>query len=863
VTTKKKLIEVALPLEAINRESAAEKKNPFLKGHPRGLHHWWARRPLAACRAVLFAQLVDDPSSHPEEFPTSTEQEQERLRLFDVLERLIRWENRNSEDVLQEARAEILKSCGGHPPAILDPFAGGGSIPLEAQRLGLVALAGDLNPVAVLINRAQIEFPVRWAGREPVNPSTGERFAFGQSRRAQGLASDVSYYGNWMNEKARETLLNHFPSVRLVDGSTGTVKAWIWARTVTCPNPACRQSAPLARSFWLCKRKGAETWVEAETRKNGVRFSVVRSGGGPTIDGTVNRSGAVCLFCGQPIPFSHIRTEGQRHALGTQLMATVVQGARRRVYVSPEREQEDAANVARSGYLADTELFDWPGRINVVRYGILKHGDLFTSRQLLVMSTLSALVSDARSEVERDAGRAGLAKNEAKEYSNDVATYLGMAVSRLAAYENSACIWHQTSEIVIHVYSRQSIAMTWDFVETNPFGAGLDFMSAVGWVTDPLATLPPPSSQVGIVAAAAAQQTSSEWASHGQVVVATDPPYYDNIPYSDVADLFYVWLRASLREIVPGLFDTLLTPKADELVANPYRLGGKAKAERFFEEGLFRAFANMRVLQAEDYPLTIFYAFKQAEGDSRDGAVASTGWETMLEGLLRAGFMITATWPMRTELETALKKSMSVLASSIVLTCRSRTDDAPVTDRRALLRALRSELPLALSNLQQAMIAPVDLAQAAIGPGMAVFSRYSKVVEADGSSMSVRTALGLINQVLDETLAEQEGDFDAETRWVVAWFEQNGLNQGPFGVAETLSKAKNTSIDGLVRAGLLESKAGKVRLLERWELDDDWDPTSDARLTVWEVTQYLPGAEFGSQRRVRSREVIAPGWRPW
>lgn len=848
MTPKKKLIEVALPLVAINRESAAEKKNPFLKGHPRGLHHWWARRPLAACRAVIFAQLVDDPSAHPDQFPTREEQESERRRLFEIIERLVRWENRDSVEVLAEARAEIARSVGDDRPVILDPFAGGGSIPLEAQRLGLVAYASDLNPVAVLINRAQIEIPKRWEARPPANPQTGRLDVSGW-KGAHGLAEDVAYYGRLMNEEARKRIGSYFPLAKTPDGSTLPVKAWIWARTVRCPNPACGKSAPLVRSFRLCKKKGREAWVSPHATERGVGFIVQTEGDGPEVERTVNRSGATCLACNHPIPFEYIRLEGQSGRLGTQLMATVAEGSRRRVYLTPDEEQERSAEMARSDYIAETDLFDWPGRINVVRYGITTHGDLFTSRQLLVMSTLAGLVSSARDNVEQDALQSGWQANEAGLYADDVATYLGMAVSRLAAYENSACIWHQTSELVIHVFSRQSIAMTWDFVETNPFGAGLDFMSAIGWITDPLSLLPPPDSQPGVVKAGASQDLSAVW-SDAKVVIATDPPYYDNIPYSDVADLFYVWLRASLRKFIPALFDTVLTPKSDELVANPYRLGGRENAERFFEAGLFETFSSMRDMQSEAYPLTLFYAFKQAEEDGEDGTIASTGWETMLEGLLRSGFTITATWPIRTELDSALKKSMSVLASSIVLACRPRPEAAGVTDRRGFLKALREELPSALREMQQGSVAPVDLAQASIGPGMAVFSRYARVVEADGSEMPVRSALGLINQVLDETLSEQEGDFDSDTRWAVTWFEQHGMNPGPFGVAETLSKAKNTALNGLVAAGIVQSKSGEVRLLDRTELPAEWDPVADARVTVWEVAQHLIRAlEVGGETR--------------
>ena len=322
-------------------------------------------------------------------------------------------------------------------------------------------------------------------------------------------------------------------------------------------------------------------------------------------------------------------------------------------------------------------------------------------------------------------------------------------------------------------------------------------------------------------------------------IISTDPPYYDNIGYADLSDFFYVWLRRASRQTYPDLFSTLLTPKTPELVATPYRFGGdKRAAQRHFETGLQAAFGRMKEAHNDEYPMTVFYAFKQAEAEA-DG-VASTGWETMLQGLLAAGFGITGTWPMRTERGArSVAIGSAALASSVVLVCRPRPDDAVLATRKEFTAALRAELPDALRHLQQGAIAPVDLAQASIGPGMAVFSHYSKVIEADGEPMRVRTALALINEALDELLAEQEADFDPDTRWCVAWFEQYGMGAGPFGVAETLSKAKNTSISGLVDAGVLRSAAGKVRLIERDDLAEAWDPSSDTRLTVWEVTQHL------------------------
>jgi len=322
------------------------------------------------------------------------------------------------------------------------------------------------------------------------------------------------------------------------------------------------------------------------------------------------------------------------------------------------------------------------------------------------------------------------------------------------------------------------------------------------------------------------------------LIVSTDPPYYDNIGYADLSDFFYVWLRRSLKPIYPELFSTLLVPKAEELVATPYRHGSKDAAEAFFLEGMTCAIQSMAAAAHSAFPVTIYYAFKQAERDHN--GTASTGWETFLEAVIKAGFSLTGTWPMRTENTTRLVgMTTNALASSIVLVCRPRPADAPVTSRRDFLTALKREMPSALRYLQQGNIAPVDLAQASIGPGMAIFTRYARILESDGTPMRVRTALALINQTLDEVLAEQEGDFDADTGWAVAWFDQFGFNDGPFGDAETLCKAKNTAIGGLQEAGIAVARAGKVRLLRVDELPAAWDPLADQRMTVWESVHHL------------------------
>lgn len=877
----KKLIEVALPLEEINKAAAREKS--IRHGHPSTLHQWWARRPLAACRAVLFASIVDDPSSHPELYPTEDLQVAERERLFNIIRKLVKWESTNDEVILNEARVEILRSTGGNPPPVLDPFCGGGSIPLEAQRLGLEAHGSDLNPVAVLITKALIEIPPKFAGMAPVNPKSRDKIGASLNwHRAQGLSEDVRYYGMWMRDEAWKRIGRLYPKVHLSQeqGGEATVIAWLWARTVTCPNPACGAQMPLMRTFALSTKKGKQTWVEPVTDHTQVppivhfrlRTGTLTSDMQRTVEaGSCFVSGRTkvkatfrCVCCGTGIAKGeYIDTEANQDRVHQMPIALVAEGQNGRTYIPFDSIQSEASAEAvdflkQPSYQGKTPsepargtfASNAQGRI----YGFRVFGDYFTARQLCALITFSDLVNEVRDRVRRDCEDAGflddsVALNDggasATAYADAIATYLAFAVDKGANLWSSLCSWMSDRGAMRETFARQAIPMVWDFAEANPFSsAGGNFSMFVERVAD--AIVAAPANSPGTSRQVDAAVSSSEILSP---LICTDPPYYDNIGYADLSDYFYVWLRRSLALIYPNLFSTLLTPKSAELIATPYRFdGSKECAQQFFENGLGSAFQQMRDAACSAYPVTIFYAFKQAETDAdvdREevavaGATASTGWETMLSGLLRAGFAITGTWPVRTEGEgRILARGTNALASSIVLVCRPRIDDASVVERREFRNALRDELEDALRKLQHGNIAPVDLAQAAIGPGMAIFSRYRQVLEPDGTPMRVRTALHLINQALDDVLAEQEGDYDPETRWAVAWYEQYGMDDGPFGSAETLSRAKDASVDGLVASGIVKAGQGKVRLLRRDELPSAWDPTTDKRLTVWEAAQYL------------------------
>ena len=846
----KKLIEVALPLEAINAESAREKS--IRHGHPSTLHLWWARRPLAAARAVIWSSLVDDPSEHPEQFPTEEEQNKERQRLFAILEKLVKWENSNNPEILDAAKSEILRSTGNNPPPLLDPFAGGGAIPLEAQRLGLEAHAHDLNPVAVMINKAMIEIPPKFAGQAPVNPDARTRLDTADGwTGAKGLAEDVRYYGEWMKQQAFRKIGHLYPKVEVPaaqGGGEATVIAWIWARTVKCPNPACGCEMPLASSFVLSKKKGKEAWVKPIPAGDRVEFEVQQGKCPKEYESfKVGRSAVFkCPCCGEITTDAYVKKNGQQHRIGSQLMAVVAEGQHGRIYLSPDEEQKLAANVSKPANYPDGSMPTNPRWFSPPAFGMTEYGDLFTNRQLTALATFSELVSEAQKQAEADAVTAGLPNDHialseggtgARAYGEAVGVYLAFSVDKMVDYHCTICVWHTTRELIANAMRRQAIQMTWDFAEANPTsGLSGSFENMVNWIGKCISNLP--SNGIGMVKQFDAQSDCGQ----RNIMISTDPPYYDNIGYADLSDFFYVWMRQALKQTFPNLFRTMLVPKAEELVATPYRFDGSVeKARDFFEDGMLHTCQQIYQYAREDVPVTIYYAYKQSDTDNGESETktASTGWETMLSSIIQAGFTITGTWPMRTELTTALKGNINALASSIVLVCRKRPEDAPMITRRNFIAELKRELRPALQKLQRSNIAPVDLAQSAIGPGMGVYSKYSQVLESDGTPMTVRSALQIINQELDVYFNEQDGELDQNSRFCVDLYMQNAFNDIKFGDADTLARAKNTSVAALAAKGVLYAQKGSVHLLTREELPEKVDEREE---TIWLLCQQLTQA---------------------
>ncbi|MER2553691.1 MAG: DUF1156 domain-containing protein [Thauera sp.] len=886
IKTPKKLIEVALPLDAINVAAAREKS--IRHGHPSTLHLWWARRPLAAARAVIFAQMVNDPG-YERHLGRGVNKEKaaiERERLFKIIEDLVQWENTNNEDVLARAREEIWKSwretCAlnkGHPqaaelfnpdklPAFHDPFAGGGALPLEAQRLGLESYASDLNPVAVTINKAMIEIPPRFAGRAPVGPRIpGDK----QGKLAEdwsgakGLAEDVRRYGAWMRAEAEKRIGHLYPKIEVTAemvssattqrpdlkpllGQKLTVIAWLWARTVKSPNPAFSHAeVPLVSTFVLSSKAGKEAYVEPVVEGDGYRFTV-KVGTPPESakDGTKAAGRGAnfqCVLSGAPIGGDYIKAEGQAGRMGARLMAVVAEGVRGRVYLTPTEAHEAIARQAQPTWKPSGNV---PARLTggtCVPYGLREWGDLFTPRQLVALTTFSDLVQEAIEKCRQDALTAGLADDGtgldaggsgATSYAQAVGVYLGFALSRSVDRGSTICSWDSSPkmEALRNTFARQALPMTWDFAEGNPFSESSgNWLNNVDWGAKAVVSFPAIAS--GSVTQSDAQsQTISK-----NKLVSTDPPYYDNIGYADLSDFFYVWLRKSLKPIFPGLYATLAVPKAEELVATPYRHGTKEKAEAFFLEGMTRAIHNLAEQAHPAFPVTIYYAFKQAETKG-DAGTSSTGWETFLDAVIRAGFALTGTWPMRTELGNRMIGSgTNALASSIVLVCRKRDADAAIVSRREFIRELNAVLPEALMDMTRgginSPVAPVDLSQAIIGPGMAIFSQYAAVLEADGKPMSVRTALQLINRFL------AEDDFDHDTQFCLHWFEGQGWATGKYGEADVLARAKGTSVTGLTDAGVVASGKGDLRLLKWAEMPRDWNPETDTRVPVWEALHQM------------------------
>lgn len=873
----KKLIEVALPLDMINKAAAREKS--IRHGHPSTLHLWWARRPLAAARAVIFAQMVNDPG-YERSLQRGVNREKaakERERLFKIIEELVKWENINNADLLEQAKAEIWKSwretCALNSknsladelfnpnvlPGFHDPFAGGGAIPLEAQRLGLNVSAADLNPVAVTINKALLEVPQRFVGKAPVgsNQSVNQSEMIVEWKGAAGLAEDVCRYGAWIRKRALKLLGDLYPRVVVSKNDISQnpnlsayrdqelkVIAWIWSRTVKSPSPAFSHvDVPLCSSFVLSSKQGQEAYIQPVISGDQYTFEV-RYGIPPDAakEGTKLGRGAnfKCILSGSPISAEHIKCEGEGKRIGTKLIAIVAEGKRGRIFLSPTDQHDEIAKNVKPSWVPPNEFAKNSRHMTPWSYGMTTFGDLFTGRQLKSLDTISLLINEAFEECHRDAINSGFPDDQqsledggagALAYAQAVQVYLSLGLSKLADSQNSLVTWKPSMNQAIHLFTKQAIPMVWDFAEPNLFSEGMgDYNITLSNIARTISNLMPVAHATVLREDAVVQKSSNF------KIVSTDPPYYDNVPYADLSDFFYIWMKRGMEDIYPSLFACDSVDKENELVADAFRMKGKVAAENFFFERMKKALVQLSKCSHPGFPLSIYYAFKQTERSS-DG-VSSKGWETFLQAIIDSGFAISGTWPMRTELGNRTRGiGSNALASSVLLVCKNRTDHAKTVSRRDFIRELNIVMPEAILEMTSggvnSPVAPVDLSQAVIGPGMAVFSKYQSVLEADGTPMSVRTALTLINRFISEE------DLDCDTQFCVHWFESYGWDKGLFGEADVLARAKGTSVEGLKEAGVVSSSGGSLRLYRWNELPSGWRPETDTRLSIWELLHHM------------------------
>lgn len=848
VTLKRKLIEVALPLEAISEATQAEKNRKV--GKPQNLHLWWSRKPVTAARAFLLAQLIDDPSSYPERYPTAEAQAAERQRLHHLIVEGIQWGHMSDPSLLAKLGQAVSDSMtDADAVTVSDPFIGGGSLLLEAQRLGLEGVGSDTNPVAVLLSKALLEIPPKFAGQRPVFPDYTATSEFRSWSGAEGLAADVRAYGDWMRSEATRRIGHHYPDAVDSVGAALVPLSWVWARTVRCVNPQCGIELPLVSKWWLAKKPGRKAFIiptvtsdTSDPSGKRITYSVSFDQAGPQVKPTMSGlQGAVCVACQSAISKEHIKSEGIGGRMGAVLLAVVAEGNRKRVYLDPTSVQVEAAEVSRPDEVPDQDLGFDPRNLWTPLYGLTKFSDLFTNRQLLAMVTFADLVSEARELALRDARTAGLADGQRLEhggsgalaYADAVAVYLGLAVSRLSDWSNNVASWESSGEVSQHLFTGQKIGMAWDFSEANVLAS-----KSSGSFGACVASIAGPLERLGYGASVSVRLADARDGVAPGSIVNTDPPYYDNIGYGNLADFFYVWQRRALRTVFPSLFQTMLVPKSSEILLDPYRDGTAELSSSRYEQAFTETFARIRESYELDVPLVVYYASRQSERVSR-GEISSS-WSSTLTGLMKAGWAVVATWPVRSEnTSRAVAQGSNALSSTIVLALRPRSPEAETIDRRGFIGALQSELPEALRELQQGAIAPVDLGQAAIGPGMSVYSRYSKVIEADGSVMSVRSALDRINEILDQVLNEQEGDFDSPTRFAIAWYRQHGYTTGLFGDADNLARTRNTTMAAMARDEMLISAAGKVALLKPSDLSANYEMQTDANTSAWKALHYI------------------------
>ena len=838
---KKKLIEVAMPLNSINKACDYEKK-PGIGPHPRGIHHWWARRPHTAARAFLFAQLIDDPISRPEDFKTEEDQKQERKRLMSIIEKLSEWKSNNNDKFFFEIRSELKKSIGNDFPIILDPFSGGCTIPLEGKRMGLEVHGSDLSAVSTILGKSMIEINELFQNMPPLNPNGNLKNHY---RGFEGLAEDFKYYGFEVIKNCKQKLKSNYETENIKDNryKNSDIVAWIWTNTVASPDPSLNGlHVPLVKSFDLVTSRGNRVWIKPLVQGDRYSFRVLSELDGckyEKIEGTIGRHGGRCIVSGSAITLDYIRNEGKKGLLSQKLMAVCVKGKGRKNYFSPPLNYEKNIFLNSKIEYINCPIEHWPGSTNCVVYGRTKFQDLFSSRQLNSLIQFSLEIKKIEKQIFNEIkNKLELYTKEkkinldlvSKEYLKLIMTFLAFTLSRALDFNNMHCRWSASNEKIMQLFARGAIPMCWDFGEANLFEDVVGgFPKIIDYQAKCIETLFVNNGKGRII-----QSDAREAVIPKNSILNTDPPYYDNIPYSNLADFFHVWLKKTIGHLYPDELSTLSSPKETELVANQFRFGGKELADKTFLDGMTFVINRYTNFCNKDYPLVIYYAFKQSEIENH--GIFSPGWDSFLTALISTGLQVVQTWPARTESSTRIRAlGYNALATSVIVVCRKRDNVTKTISKHEFIRQLKTELPRAISDLKAANISPADIPQSSIGPGIGIFSRYQAVLENDDSHMSVKTALQLINR----ELGDEEGEYDSETSFAITWFEQNGFNVGDFGSANNIANAKGISVNTLVHSGVAQSSGGKFSLLDRESLEDDWDPTTDKNLTIWECCQYL------------------------
>lgn len=750
----KKLIETALPIDEIGRAVQAEKK--VRTGRPSALHMWWSRTSQPLARAVIFASLVDDPAEHPEEYPNRKAQDSERERLEDVLKALL--EATPEKEALEQAEEEIKKYVDPKAITYFDPFVGGGSIPIEAQRLGLNACGADLNPVATIISKALTEIPDRFKGRQPIHGGEGGQLQLNWEG-AEGLAEDIKFYGKLLTNQTYRKLKDLYPKFKEGDGTETDPVAWIWARTIKCPNPSCGGQIPLAASYDLTTKKGSEAWTEPEIVDGKLAFRIIHSKREKEKTAKAGRTAVFkCPHCGETTTDAYVREYGKNNSFSNVMMAVVVDKDSKHSYFPATEEQIQAAGVHCNENVPHGELPLNTSNFTPPEYGLTDYADLFTERQKVFLSTVKELLEAIQLVVEKEAEESGFSTDAtplreggtgAFAYSQAIITYLAISVSKLLDRGSALTSWDSSAGGKIrNVFSRATMPMIWDFAETNPFSfSSGGLQKTIDAAADAVRTLPTGNS------AKIFMRNAIEESGLKDTVLFTELPYYDKAEYANLSDFFYVWLRYFLHDTWPSLFHTVLTPKDEEISTFAYRWGGdKEKAKEVYADQIRKASARMYEASSNDLPGVIVFQYRRnIDPDIDPEKYVPNEWEVLAATLADSGFHIMASWPLGRITSVDIRKAENK-GIPITIVVRKKAANAGQTTRRRFAIALRKEMPQIIEQLQENGVSDFDLRTCAVGRAWGIFTRYGRVLEADGNAMSAYSASCMIEHELDSCL---------------------------------------------------------------------------------------------------------------